>query len=386
MKKKTKVNVFINNKLISCDSILPLTLHLKKKYPTVTVTYYALNLKTYLLIKKNVNLYNLLIFHANLQLMGWKNFNKYLVKVLKIIHIFYIIFNSIINKVANIHFKALSPFPYNLIYLFNKKNTYLFQSSTWGVNKNIAFSDIVFKNRDLRDMPAIKSFNTLVAFDKSWHQIKKSKIKNLYIINSTRFLESWQSFIKNEANNELKRQPIWFRKNRKYIIFVLGALDNTIATSDKSISGEMLLNKTLEIIIKDTNYHILMKPHPITNMKTLRKILHKKNNRRLHIVDNHLAILSQISNIVIGNYFSLSMPDAWVNGAKIIEFTKYNPKILKFCNHKSVCPDYVDVFINDDITKLKIELKKKALRINRNINISDNSSVNELIKKISFDA
>tara|TARA_Y200000002_G_scaffold382339_1_gene399054 strand:- start:974 stop:2134 length:1161 start_codon:yes stop_codon:yes gene_type:complete len=385
MKKKTKVNVFINNKLISCDSILPLTLHLKKKYPTVTVTYYALNLKTYLLIKKNVNLYNLLIFHANLQLMGWKNFNKYLVKILKIIHIFYIIFNSIINKVANIHFKALSPFPYNLIYLFNKKNTYLFQSSTWGVNKNIAFSDIVFKNRDLRDMPAIKSFNTLVAFDKSWHQIKKSKIKNLYIINSTRFLESWQSFIKNEANNELKRQPKWFRKNRKYIIFVLGALDNTIATNDKSISGEMLLNKTLEIIIKETNYHILMKPHPITNMKTLKKILHKKNNRRLHIVDNHLAILSQISNIVIGNYFSLSMPDAWVNGAKVIEFTKYNPKILKFCNHKSVCPDYVDVFINDDINKLKIELKKKALRINRNINISDNNSVNKLIKKISFD-
>ncbi len=79
-------------------------------------------------------------------------------------------------------------------------------------------------------------------------------------------------FIKNEANNELKRQPKWFRKNRKYTVFVLGALDNTIATNDKSISGEMLLNKTLEIIIKETNYHILMKFHPITNMKTLKNI------------------------------------------------------------------------------------------------------------------
>ncbi len=165
----------------------------------------------------------------------------------------------------------------------------------------------------------------------------------------------------------------------------MGALDHSMSSIDKAYSGEMLLNKTLEVIINHTNYHVLLKPHVITDLQILNNnFFIKKNKKRLHIVYNHLAVLSQITNLVIGNYFSQSMPDAWINGAKIIEFSKYDTKVLKFCNNNSVAPFYVDTFINYNITKLKEELNKKVIRLKRNITLNDKASMNELLEKITF--
>ncbi len=176
-----KINVFVNDKLISCDTIVPLTLHIKKKYPEIKITYYTLNFKTYVQVKKNVNLYNLLCLHSDFVLLGWVNLKGYLSKFFKLIHIFNIIIDAFFKKVTNIHFKALGSFPFNLIYFFNKKNTYLFESNAWGTNKNILFADYVFDKRNVKNFPAFKSFDTLVAFDKSWHQINKAK-KKKYIL------------------------------------------------------------------------------------------------------------------------------------------------------------------------------------------------------------
>ena len=50
----------------------------------------------------------------------------------KTINLLTLIFKIIFKSVISIHFKSLESFPYNLIYYFNKKNTYLMETNSWG--------------------------------------------------------------------------------------------------------------------------------------------------------------------------------------------------------------------------------------------------------------
>ena len=71
MLKNKYIYVFLNNKLISCDTILPITLEIKKENPKVKINYITFDMKTYNIIKDNVNIFNLINSHSKLSVLGW---------------------------------------------------------------------------------------------------------------------------------------------------------------------------------------------------------------------------------------------------------------------------------------------------------------------------
>ena len=157
-----------------------------------------------------------------------------------------------------------------------------------------------------------------------------------------------------------------------------------ISSIDKKQTGESLLKETLDIILKHSNYHILIKPHAITDISKLETIINTRNKNRCSIVYNHIAVLSRIGDVVLGNYFSQTMPDAWIHGTKVIEYTKYDPEVLKYCNNTSVSKDFVDVFINYKPDLLIKELQKKPLKKDRNIFNNPHYQTEVLLEKLSF--
>ena len=393
MLKHKHIYVFLNKKLISCDTILPITLEIKKENPKVKINYITFDMKTYNIIKDNVNIFNLINEHSKFSVLGWGIIKKtrLLSRIFKILHIFKIIITSLLSKVINIHFKGLEKFPFSLIYFLNKKNTYLFDSNCWGENKNILFADYILhgSSRNIADtkiFPPFKNYTYLVAFDKNWYQFKyaeKNK-KNTYIIKPSRSFPFWLNCIKKEAKNEILQKPYWYKKNKNYLVYVVGTLDSDISSIDQKHSGESLLKETLDIILKHSNYHILLKPHAITDISRLETIVNTRDKNRCSIVYNHIAVLSRICDIVLGNYFSQTMPDAWINGAKVIEYTKYDNEVLKYCNNTSVSKNFVDVFINYKPKILIQELVKRSLRKDRNIFNNPYYQTEDLIKKLSF--
>ena len=145
-----------------------------------------------------------------------------------------------------------------------------------------------------------------------------------------------------------------------------------------------MLNETIDLIINKTEFNILLKPHAITDMKKLKKILTFKNKRRIFIVYNHVSVLAKFSDFCIGNYFSYAMPDAWVNDVYVIEYSHYSDEVLKLSKNKSVVNKYVDKFINKNPKELNRLLKRKKENINRNLILKNNKSTNLLIDKLSL--
>ena len=142
--------IFLNDKLITCDTILPFVVDIKKKYPKLNIKFYTFNAETYDFINKNTNLMNIIKSNATINIIGWyKTYNnKILRKIFKLIHLLHIAALIILFNCKNIHFKGLERFPFNLLYFFNKKKTFLFESNCWGFSLDVIKADKIFyKNR-----------------------------------------------------------------------------------------------------------------------------------------------------------------------------------------------------------------------------------------------
>ncbi len=383
--------IFLNNKLITCDTILPFVVDLKKYNPDLKVKFITFNLATLNVIYKNTNLINIINEYGTINVLGWlkTDYGKILRILCKVIHILKIILYSIIFKSKNIHFKGLEHFPFNLIYLINKNNTYLFEGNCWGHSLNVFKADDIFyenKKRGIEEKE-FKSYKYLVSFSQDWPQIKfcGRKKKFNYLIPSTRLSKNWLNTCKKHAEFILTSKPKWMNekfKNKKKILYVLGSLGK-FPTIDKSCTGESLLYDTLDLILQNTDCIILLKPHAITDIARLNLIINKFNTNRVFITYNHIAVISYYCDYALANYFSYALTDAWVNGIKTIEYTKYDKEVLIISNGESLEPKYIDSFINDNPQELIKELRNPYKKFIRKNSTKLHQDYRKLIETIS---
>jgi len=376
--------IFLNNKIISCDTILPFINDLKTKSNT-KIVFYVFDMKTFNFLRENININNLINSNGKLVFFGFHQKYKFIRVFLRIIHILIIILISIFQKTANIHCGYLEGFPFNLIYLFNKKNTFLFESNCWGYSEltnNVA--SLFYKNRVSEDLKQLKAYNNLVCFNKDWPQYKiaqKTK-KNIFLINSTRTTNNWLDECQRQAKILKQENSYWLsqiNKSKRSIIYILGYLGK-LPTLHKNETGETLFRETIKILIEETDLVILLKPHAITDIKNIRSILDEYASDRVHIIYNHIAILSHFCDYSISNYFSLTIPDVWTSGVKTIEYTHYDEEVMILTKSNTLRPKYVDVFINKDPDLLRFELKKdfiKKKRTLKNIKFDDTKLLQE---------
>ncbi len=220
-------------------------------------------------------------------------------------------------------------------------------------------SESLFKRKKVQEL---KKFNNVVYFGDEWPQLnylKNIHKKNIYKISPTRLMKIWIDYV-NKQKTVTKE---------KKVLFILGFLGKHHVYS-KSTSGEELLIKTLDIVLKNTNYNITLKPHIITNNAKLKVILKTFNTNRISISYNHVSFLALSHFITISNYASLAMPDAWITGSTVIEYNKYDKEIMLICKNKSPYHMYIDHFINDSPMKLKNCLKAIKKRKTRKIDLS----------------
>ena len=380
------LNIFLGNKLISCDTVLPFALDIKKQYPDTRIIFYAFQNKTIETIKKNITLNNLIHENGKLLLFGY--YDRPYIKIArvfgKIINIVLIILTSLIHKTNNIHFRSLEFFPFNIIYFFNRKGTFLFENNCWGYSELTYKADLLFYvGRVGTEQTLFKSFDKLVSFSKEWpqYQLNINNNKKLFFIKPTRSSALWLNESKNQATALESNSPDWLKHvkiNKNAILYILGSM-NIIPTLNKNSSGNILLSKTIDFLIKNTKSIILLKPHAITDMKIVNNIISKYDSRRIYVVYNHVSVLSHFCSITISNYFSYAMADAWMNNSKVIEFSHYDDEVLKLTNNKSIVSKYVDIFINNDLKKLDYEFSKPLERPKRLTEYNEKDDTNLLI-------
>ena len=106
--------IFLNNKLITCDTILPFVVDLKKHNPDLKIQFITFNMATLNIISQNTNLINIINEYGTINVLGWlkKDYIRILRIFFKLTHILKIILFSFLFNCKNIHFKGLERFPF----------------------------------------------------------------------------------------------------------------------------------------------------------------------------------------------------------------------------------------------------------------------------------
>ena len=166
---KKKIVVFLGDKLISIDTILPIILAVKNHNESITIKFYTLQSEALKEIKKNLVLYeaiNKIGTIWNLGLIADNNANKYLLKVLRLLHII-----TIFSNIKVIHFGFFENSYLKIFYNLKFINFYFFEKNCWGYNQIMRKFQIL--KRDRKENNLVSNNNFLVSFSENWPKVKK---------------------------------------------------------------------------------------------------------------------------------------------------------------------------------------------------------------------
>jgi hypothetical protein len=363
--------VFINNKLNTIDTILPILLEMKEKHDKKS--YVILNEElAYNGIKDNVVINDIVNKVGTIIYLGKGINNKILRRFFTLIQIQRLIIYSLMGAKI-IHFGRLDDGFLHSIFNVFRKNILFSQA--------LAFKYVGHKYR--RDFIEEKSTKftgqSLIATDGLMPELESINTinKKIYIFGPTRMRKTWLEHSYYLAEDYLKKCHPNIRYRDGYIVIVLyhfGAVD----LLDGIETSKILLKDTLDIINElYPNKNILIKPHVVTELDILNKIIDESGNQNINITYLHPCVLSRFADMFICNCYSNTLADASSLGVTTIEYTKYKKYILERTQGRSIGHHYVDYFIDYD----KILLKK----ILKNIKIKKVVTGTPLLKNVLID-
>lgn len=383
------IEIFLGNKLVSCDTTVPLMQSIKNHIPNVKINYHIFDLKSFNDIKKNVFLYDCLCKTGSLKLRGSSFSKNYLVKAfLKIktfLFLLTLIYKLIFKKTVFYHFGLISYWPFKLIQKINKNRVFVMEANCWFKHENIYILNNMEYKRPTDKEEKMDDTKNIIYFNDVFLDLFTLQNKTLIKLQNPRMFDSWYQYVKSHGNqyleNEFKNKGINYKEG--YFLYLTGHIGYLPYMKDDT-SIEECIKTTLATLSKyGNNLPIIIKPHSITNMSIFNKIIKEMNLKNIHVSYLHPAVLSSHAICAISNYFSSSQADANFIGTSTIEFTNYSKKALELSNNNSANPPYIDYFINNDDEKLAniiVNLLKSNFK-NRSVKTIDDKFKNLEFKK-----
>ena len=355
------IYIFLSNKLISVDTILPLAFELKNKSKDKNIFFFTADKKTYKDIKKNYVIYDGINKIGQLDYIGRekKSFVYTLLHRIKYITFFLkIAYFLITNNAYVIHFSLFNFWPWRALYYFKKKNIFL-SEKTWMSKREFNFSNIGGRREKTKFSPLKPIAGQIIIYNKGSSYLQDKRIKNIPIIfqDKTTNLESWLKYIENNSKKYLQNE---FKKKLSKTVYciMLGTFTPLVYLKSKNSVRECFID-TLETLSKiQYNCTILIKPHVISDPLIYEEIISKYPQLDIRITYLHPAILATISNIIISNYYSTTLSTAKSFGVPTLEYTEYSKEALELTKGVSVRPEFVDYFINRDLKILYETLER----------------------------
>jgi len=354
------VQIFLNNKLGSCDTIVPYILSLKNLNKNLNVTYNIFDYKSFEDIKKNEFLYRALCDTGQLYLRGGSRSNNYFtISILKI-KLFLFIISIFIKLVTSntriIHFGILSYYQFRLLGKIFPKKIFLMEQLCWHQHENgEILNNILVKRSTKKKDKLFKTNKNIIYFNKNYLFNQNTNNLNLIFMKNPRTYDTWVNYVLKLGVPKVKSylKSLGYNYEKGYFLYILGYIGKSDHLQEDN-TLERLIPETLKLLSengKDTP--ILIKPHTITDINILNKIIKKHGNDNVHITYLHPAVLSINAKLVISNYYSNSLADANFFGATTVEYSHYSEYALKATKGISECPEYTDYFINNDSKKFQ---------------------------------
>ena len=344
--------VFLKNKLISCDTIVPL-LHEIQQRRKHKVYFIVPTVQTEDYIKKNIVLYDLM---SSMGRISSINKGNILTKFIFLIKLIYISSSCFLKNGHVFYFGKIGGI-IGKIMRINERRMFMTESDNFG------FSDLTRRaetaagltRHSANDKQEDFYGKNLLMFSE-YFKINDYNIKNkdVFYFGNTRNRESWINYIEKEShkylNSFFSQENLTPTLSIVYIMTYFGDIP-VVDTKDTMLH---LFKDTLKILVQEANgVPILIKPHMITDLEIVKKEILKYPEAKIILTDLHPAVLSVTAMFFIGNYYSTVFGDAITWNVPTIEFTSYKSAVLKETNQGSVRPEFVTHFINNNPTMLK---------------------------------
>lgn len=367
--------VFVKNKLISIDGILPLLIELKKDY-NYSSDIVIFDKLAYRSINENIVIKDG-IEYVGKQVFITKGINSKILRRIYLVKGLFTIFVKSIFGANLFHFGALDQHPLKIIGILFKKNVYRFP----GLAYNFQYPKFS-KFYGNKPKKIKKVGDNCVVFDGNLDYC--SGVKFIYDVVAPRTRKIWIDYIRERSDYYLNEFHSNIKVDNGFFVIITGPITlEARKLADPYNDLTRLFRETINILTQySSKIPILIKPHPLTNMSLLKDIISDKDNTFITYL--HPTILSLHARVFIAGYFSNTLADAYSLGVDTIEYTNYNKKLLNATSGESYEKQFVTHFINNDYSKLESVISTIVSRKHKPssyVGICDNNS--ELMKKIT---
>ena len=353
--------VFISNKLISCDSVLPFCLSIKQRFPHQQFVFYTTDDRTFSFIKEQPVLDGTIDELGVLRRFGGRHqdFPSFVRVSIGILQLLSVMALVLLKDAKLIHFGLLSQGRLSILARLSPDKTYHFSNNCWPYDENwLALASIGRRELDGKsDYDHNPREINYVSFDENWAPFKMARElgQTAYLIGAVRGNKEWFNFLSNKFGEllEAEKRRCNMRPQERAICVILGYFGKFQRIRSEGTVRELLI-KTLRVISEEyPNTKILLKPHIITQQAILNEVLKDAGSENVHVTSLHASLLARICDVAICNSYSTAMADIWAAGVTTIEFTDYCDEALEITNGNSACPSKIDYFINNDLDQFR---------------------------------
>jgi hypothetical protein len=361
--------VFLNNKLVTADTIVPLMLEVKKAIPWRKISFYCADQTTYEILKKNMVLSDAIDSIGELTNLGspsrsmmgrikgsWAKLQMFARTLLVL---------ACRSRIHLVHFRALNEFPFSFLAKLNWNRTVFMESTCWGYSK-LMIEDVGNRHGTRRWTSKPPQGGVVVGFGREWPHFNNTNLdgRRTILMRSTHFAPAWLDFVSKSARRYLK--PVLsangWSPDSKIIVYILGTFGKLdfLRSSD---TMKRLLFDTLDALQEHSSqFPVILKPHAITDRKALSEALADRPKSQFVVSDIHPMVLGQQALCFIANYVSLTFGDARALGVPTIEYSDYSDEILAITDGRSMREDMVTEFVNGDLPRFRDILQELVIR------------------------
>ena len=354
------IYVFLTEKLISCDTITPMLLEVSKQFPDEKIVVSVFQVKAYEGIVSNVVLYEVLSEVGEFHLLADKfsvGLPRQLMRIRRWWFFLIAMVRGVMGRATFVHFGQLNDYPRRILFLVNRKRTFLFQASPVGL------SETEKKVDRLRYPNPVLSTNlaagALVAQNRNWIALDDENFSHLprFFITPPGSRRVWREYIASSAKRYI--EEVGLNVEQDLVVFVLSSLDppNMTFYEDEFVQ---LFERTLEILAEEIpNIPVIVKCHPATTKEyydRIDEIVERTPHQRVAVANIHPMMLASQARFFISNALSTTYFNAQVFGVPVIEYTHYSTDVLEATGGLATRPDLTTHFINFEEDKLRLAI------------------------------
>jgi len=370
------LHIFLKNKLVALDSIMPLAheLHIEK---SCKVIFYTFDKSIKHALSYNVFLNDLIKKMGGIKYLGTSNESRSIFKkVYASFILVYLFIRVLFTREKLIHFGILEKYPFRLLYCINKKNTFFSCKDVFGPFSNeainISIEQGAGKDRKIDINNRCKSIaaKNIIAYSGDWEYLNCNNVKYKYKYEYPRRQKHWIDYAKSVSDYyftiDSKDSNIMYENG--IITFILGHVGYPQHGDDIGHSRTNAVYAVLESLSElSIDFPVYIKPHIFCDVHIVEKFVKKlsrKKNVNMHFTTLHPSILALKSKFAISIGGSTTLGDFFLAGVPTIDYSIMNRKELKIAGNKSSNDRHVVYFVNRDPEDI-VNQKKSESELNK---------------------